>query len=500
MSHITGFIEHNRKSFSYEEVNKRANHWSEFVKKLPEEELRNQASRCMDCGVPFCHHACPLGNIIPDFNDLVYLKNYKEAFKSLTSTNNFPEFTGKICPAPCEASCVLKINNDPVTIKNIELDIIDRAFEKGWVQPNVIQNKTGKKIAIIGSGPAGLACASQLNFNGHHVSVFEKENKIGGLLRYGIPDFKLEKFTIDRRIEIMVKSGIEFKTNSYIGRDISSLELLKQYDAVVLATGSLFPRNMNIKGREAKNIYFAMEFLRQSNRRIGLENITDEEQIYVENKEVVIIGGGYTGLDCIGTSVRQKVKRLTHIVYRKDTPLPWPYGDNEIKTSWQEAEKISEMVYGDLVNKNERNFEILYDTLAKEFIKDENNLLKGVKCVKIKWIREKNKKPHYQELTGSEFVISADYVFLSIGFLHPNHNDVIKEFALELTECGTVKDENYHTSKEKVFVAGDMRIGQSLVVSAISEGRECARSIDKYLQESKSTGLLSKDKSFLSKD
>ena len=491
MGKITGFQEYKRKDFSYAHVKERILHYNEFVIPLSKCEMQEQGARCMDCGVPFCHSfsGCPLGNIIPQFNDEVYKGKWEDAFKTLMSTNNFPEFTGRICPYPCEYACVLGINDDPVTIKNIEFSIIDKAYEKGWIKANPPKSRSGKKVAVIGSGPAGLAAADQLNKAGHSITVFERNSRIGGLLRYGIPNFKLDKKdVVQRRVNIMEEEGINFLTNAHVGVDIPVSDLEKEYDAIVLAVGATLPRDLPIENRSAKGIYFAMEFLGQSNRRVEGETIKKEEEILATGKHVVVIGGGDTGSDCVGTSIRQKAESVTQIELLPKPPcertqhIPWPNYPRLFKISTSQAE-------GSVQD---------FNVLSKSFIKDLNGNVSGINCKKIEW---EEKSPGvlggFNEVEGSDFVLKADLVFLAMGFLGPEQEGVVKEFDLETDQRTNVKTDNkYLTSKEGVFAAGDMRRGQSLVVWAISEGRECARAVDEYLIK-KASLLNAKCKSYL---
>ncbi|MCH9662216.1 MAG: glutamate synthase subunit beta [Gammaproteobacteria bacterium] len=488
MGKVTGFLEYDRKAFGYKAVETRINNWDEFSISLPEDEIKKQGARCMDCGVPFCHDGCPLGNIIPDFNDLVYKGKWKKALGRLLSTNNFPEFTGKICPAPCESACVLGINKPPVTIKNIEVEIIDRAYKEGWIVANPPKSRTGKKVAIIGSGPAGLAAADQLNKAGHWVTVYERDNRIGGLLRYGIPDFKLDKKLVERRVNLMKEEGIVFEINAYVGKNISISKINVEVDALILAGGSTIPRDLPVPGRNDTNVYFAMDFLKQSNKRNAGDEIPKDEVLWVEGKDVVVIGGGDTGSDCVGTSIRQKAKSITQIELLSMPPI-----DRNEETPWPSHARLFK-----LTSSQEEGAKLDYEVLTKGFNVDENGGLKSLQCSRIEWINT-DKGKVFKELKESDFEIKADYVFIAMGFLHPEHEGMLKELGVELDKKGNVKADikNYQTSKEKVFVAGDMRRGQSLVVWAISEGRDCARSVDKYLSGGK-TSLFSKKETALS--
>jgi glutamate synthase (NADPH/NADH) small chain len=449
----------------------------------------------MNCGVPFCHHGCPLGNIIPEFNDAVYEGNWEEAAEILLSTNNFPEFTGRICPAPCEASCVLGINKPPVTIEEIEKNIIETAFEKGFIKAKPPVERTGKKVAVIGSGPAGLAAAAQLNSAGHSVTVFERADKIGGLLRYGIPDFKLEKWVVDRRVKLMEEEGVVFKTNANVGENVKVKDLLKQFDAIVLSGGSTVPRDLPIPGRNLKGVHFAMEFLSQQNKRVaGLELKYNhagapytEGELMATGKNVVVIGGGDTGADCVGTSNRHGAKSVTQVELLPKPPadrsetMPWPNWPMILRTSTSHEEGCN------------RNWAIY----TKEFVGDSSGNLKGVKIADMGWnTPEPGKMPKYQEIPGTERIIPCELALLAIGFVHPQHGGMINDLGVQLDDRGNVKTkENYQTSIDKVFAAGDMRRGQSLVVWAIAEGREAARNADIWLMgdsklEARDVGLL----------
>jgi glutamate synthase (NADPH/NADH) small chain len=427
----------------------------------------------MDCGIPFCHHGCPLGNIIPEFNDAIYRKNWLEAYDILRSTNNFPEFTGRICPAPCETSCVLGINQPAITIEEIEKHIIEIAFDKGFVQPHKPIVRTGKKIAVVGSGPAGLAAAAQLNEAGHHITVFERDDAPGGLLRYGIPDFKLEKWVIDRRLRIMEEEGVVFRCNANVGVDVSINDLLREYHAIVLAGGSTIPRDLRIPGRHLKGAHFAMDFLKQQNKRVSEKDVNAED-IMATGKNVVVIGGGDTGSDCVGTSNRHGAKSITQFELMPKPPsdrtdyMPWPTYPMTLKTSSSHEEGV------------ERKWSIS----TKEFVGDENGNLKGLKIVDLKWNFGAQDKPAgFEEIPGTEREIPCELALFAMGFVHPQHEGLLTELGVELDERGNVKasEKAFQTNISKVFTAGDMRRGQSLVVWAISEGRECARKVDEYL-------------------
>jgi glutamate synthase (NADPH) small chain len=467
MGKITGFLEFERNDRDYRPVDERVRHYREFVISLPENDTREQAARCMNCGIPYCHTGCPVNNQIPDWNDLVYAGDWQEASRNLHSTNNFPEFTGRVCPAPCEASCTLNLDDNPVTIKTIECAIVDKAFEHGWVKPEPPTAKTGKKIAIVGSGSAGLACAQQLARTGHDVHVFEKLAKAGGLLRYGIPDFKMEKHHIDRRVTQMEGEGVTFHYDAHIGVDVPVKDLLDGYDAVVLAGGAEKGRDLPIPGRDLKGIHFAMDFLPQQNRRISQEPQGDVEPILAGGKHVVVIGGGDTGSDCIGTSIRQGALSVINFEIMARPPemenklLTWPDWPLKLRTSSSHEEGAV------------REFSVLTQKFS-----GEDGQVKILHCVHV----DEKMKP----VPGSEFEIKADLVLLAMGFVHPVHEGMIKSLGVALDARGNVRaDTNaYKSSLEKVFAAGDMRRGQSLVVWAIREGRQAAHAVDKYLMGS----------------
>jgi glutamate synthase (NADPH/NADH) small chain len=452
---------------------------------LPEQKLNEQSARCMNCGVPFCHNGCPLGNIIPEFNDAVYRKEWKDAYEILISTNNFPEFTGRICPAPCESACVLGINQPAVTIEEIEKHIIEIAFEKGFVAPRKPTLRTGKKVAVIGSGPAGLATAAQLNYAGHEVTVFERDPKPGGLLRFGIPDFKLEKTVVERRIAVLEEEGIQFICNANVGVNVRVNDIMRDYHAVVLAGGSTIPRDLTIPGRDLKGVHYAMEFLKQQNKRVS--NITLEEQdIKATKKNVVVIGGGDTGSDCVGTSNRHDAKSITQFELLPKPPearaeyMPWPTYPMLLKTT-SSHEEGSDRIWG---------------VATKAFVGDENGNLKALQIVDLEWTSSTDGRPSkFTEKEGSIREIPCELALLAMGFLHADPAGIIDELDVALDERGNVKasEQNYKTNIAKVFTAGDMRRGQSLVVWAISEGRECARQVDIFLTGS--TLLASKDAS-----
>lgn len=472
MGKPTGFMEFNRALPSKEDPKERIHHYREFTKPSTDEEITNQAARCMDCGVPFCHNGCPLGNIIPEFNDAVYEGRWEDAAQILTSTNNFPEFTGRICPAPCEASCVLGINKPPITIEEIEKTIAETAFSKGLIQAKVPSKRTGKNVAVIGSGPSGLAAAAQLNQAGHSVTVFERADEIGGLLRYGIPDFKLEKWVVERRVNLMKEEGIIFKTSVNVGENVKGKDLMEEFDAIVLCGGSTVPRDLPIPGRKLKGVHFAMDFLTQQNRRVSGKKILNED-ILATDKNVIVIGGGDTGSDCVGTSNRHGAKSVTQIELLPKPPaertpeMPWPNWPTILRTS----------------TSHEEGCDRKWALVTKEFIGDANGNLTGLKIAEMGWTTtQSGKMPKYQELPGTEKTLPCELALLAIGFLHPQHFGMLNELGVEYDERGNVScNEKYQTSVTKVFSAGDMRRGQSLVVWAISEGREAARHVDEFL-------------------
>ncbi|HMP30177.1 MAG TPA: glutamate synthase subunit beta [Saprospiraceae bacterium] len=485
MGEITGFKKYKRATPKSRNPKERILDYKEIYLPTTEEETVTQGARCMDCGIPFCHSGCPLGNIIPDFNDAVYRGDWKEAYEILSLTNNFPEFTGRICPAPCEGSCVLGINNDPVAIEYIEKSIIERAYSEGWVQPTN-PTRSGKQVAVVGSGPAGLAAADQLNKAGHFVTVFEKNDEIGGLVRYGIPDFKLEKWIVKRRVEVMRQSGIEFKTSTWIGKDISAAQLKKDYDAIVMCGGSTIPRDLKIPGRDATGVYFAMDFLEKSNRFVaaGEKGLPG---IFVKDKHVVVIGGGDTGSDCVGTSNRHGASSITQIEL-----LSKPKNTRGVEDSWPNWPMVLRTS-----SSHEEGCDRKWSINTKEFIKGDEGQLVGIKIVDIQWDKDPvSGRYSFIEVSGSERIIPADFVFLALGFLGPDQNGAIPQLGLELDDRGNVKTQNYRTSVDGVFAAGDMRRGQSLVVWAISEGREAAKAVDEFLRghpsvlDSKEMGLL----------
>jgi len=498
MGKPTGFLEYTRILPGKLPVEARKQHYREFVAHYSKKELNQQAARCMNCGVPFCHSGCPLGNVIPEFNDAVYDGNWQEAYDILTSTNNFPEFTGRICPAPCESACVLGINQPPVAIEEIEKHIIEIAFEKGFVVPRKNIMRTGKKVAVIGSGPAGLAAAAQLNYAGHWVTVFERDDAPGGLLRYGIPDFKLEKNVIDRRIALLEEEGITFQCHANVGVNVSISALLREYNAIVLAGGATVPRDLNVSGRHLNGVHFAMEFLKQNNKRVAGKNPSEDYTaappsgaggaLTAAGKNVVVIGGGDTGSDCVGTANRQGAASVLQFELLPEPPasrtnaMPWPSYPMLLKTT----------------SSHEEGCDRKWAVATKAFIGDEKGNLKALRVVSLEWtVTALGTPAQFVEIPGSERKIPCELALLAVGFLHPEQEGLLKELEIDLDRQGNVKatEKNYQTSIAKIFTAGDMRRGQSLVVWAISEGRECARKVDEYLMGK--SALESKDDSML---
>jgi len=471
MGKPTGFLEYNRELPPMRDPNERINDYRELYLDFGETKTKEQAARCMDCGVPFCHSGCPLGNIIPEFNDAVYNEDWELAIEILQSTNNFPEFTGRICPAPCESACVLGINKPPVAIEYIEKIIAEKAFELGYIKPVIPKERTDKKVAVIGSGPAGLAAAAQLNKAGHWVIVFEKADRVGGLLTYGIPDFKLEKKIVERRVKIMQEEGVMFKTNVNVGVDVPMKKMMDEFDAIVLSGGATVPRDLQIPGRHLKGVHYAMDFLTQQNKKVGGGQVSEEQLITAENKNVVVIGGGDTGSDCVGTSNRQHAKSVTQIELLAKPPVdrsdkdPWPLYPMILRTS----------------SSHEEGCERHWSIHTKEFIGDEHGNLKALKIAEIEWGIGYSGKPEFREVPGTERIIPCELALLAIGFLHGDTNRLLENTDVELDQRGNIQTRDYQTTVDKIFAAGDMRRGQSLVVWAIAEGREAARAVDTYL-------------------
>ena len=470
MGKVTGFLEKKRQNQPYRPINERLKDFKQVITAYPESELNDQASRCMDCGIPFCHDGCPLGNLIPEWNDLVYRDQWQSAIARLHSTNNFPEFTGTLCPAPCEGSCVLGINNQPVTIKGVELAIINRAFDEGWIKPEVPEVLTEKSVAIVGSGPAGLAAAQQLCRAGHNVTVFERNDRIGGLLRYGIPEFKMEKHLIDRRIIQMQDEGVKFKTNANVGVNINVTDLLENFDAILLTGGSTISRDLPVPGRDLKGIHYAMDYLPIQNQLCEGDSVTKSDQINAKNKNVVIIGGGDTGADCLGTAHRQGATSVTSLEI-----MPMPPQKRDQKNPWPEWPQIYRVA-----SAHEEGGERKYSISTKRFIGNQKGELTGIELIEVEKTSE-----GFEEKKGTAYEIPCDLAFLAMGFTGPEKKGVISELGVELTERGNVKRDNeWKTNIDKVFVAGDMQHGQSLIVWAIAEGRSAAHSVDKFLMGS----------------
>ncbi|MEN8192519.1 MAG: glutamate synthase subunit beta [Bacteroidota bacterium] len=475
MGEIKGFLKYQREDFSNQDVEKRITHYNEFTQALPVEDLQMQGARCMDCGIPFCQSGCPVDNIIPDWNDLIYRGKWEEAVKRLHRTNNFPEFTGRVCPAPCENSCVLAINQPAVTIKNIEKTIIEYAFKNGFIQPNPPIVRKDKSVAVVGSGPAGLACADQLNKEGYVVDVYDKNEVIGGLLALGIPDFKLDKNIVKRRVELLKAEGINFHTNVNIGVDKTLSSLKNDYDAVVLCAGAEKSRDLEIEGRELKGIHFAMDYLIQQNRINSEKDISDQEIITAKDKDVVVIGGGDTGSDCIGAAIRQGAKSVTNLELlpkppqERDKDNPWP--------EWAQIERTS--------SSHEEGCTREYSVMTK-FFEGRDGSVEKIRAVRLKFgVKDtKTGQRKMTEIHNSEFEINADLVLLAMGFIGTNKNELINEVGIKLDQRNNVQtDSNYMTNIKGVFSAGDMRRGQSLVVWAISEGRKAAQCVDEYLNQ-----------------
>ncbi len=472
MADPKGFLKYTRSTPPSRDPKERIRDYKEIYVDFGTEKTKEQASRCMDCGVPFCHNGCPLGNVIPEFNDAVYQGDWELAYSILSDTNNFPEFTGRICPAPCESACVLGINQPPVAIEHIEKSIAELAFEKGLIRPKAPTMRSGKTVAVVGSGPAGLAVASQLNKAGHLVTVFERSDRIGGLLRYGIPDFKLEKWVLERRLAMMEAEGIRFKTKTNIGVDVSAEELTAKFDAIVLCGGSTVPRDLKIEGRDLEGIHFAMDFLEQSNKRVAGDLISVEDALVATRKNVVVIGGGDTGSDCVGTSNRQGAKSVEQIELLAKPPVsrsestPWPLWPMQLQTS----------------SSHEEGCERKWAMMTKAFLGDKNNRLRAIQVVDVEWeVPQAGGRSALKEIPGSEREIPCELALLAVGFLYPQFAGLLEALGVAINDRGNVVDENYQTNVEKIFVAGDMRRGQSLVVWAISEGREAARAVDVFL-------------------
>ncbi len=475
MGKPTGFIEIARRERSYTPEKERLKHYDEFTVPLSDPEVRQQGARCMDCGIPYCHDGCPINNIIPEWNDLVYQGEWRESLRILHSTNNFPEFTGRICPAPCEAACTLNITDQPVTIKTIEVSIVEKGWQEGWIVPRIAKRRTGKNIAVVGSGPAGMACSQQLARAGHSVVLYEKNARIGGLMRYGIPDFKMEKHFIDRRMAQMRAEGVEFRPNSHIGITIPIEEIQEKFDAVVLTGGAEHPRDMPVPGRELPGVHFAMEFLTQQNRRLNSEPLGEGPEIMATGKHVVVIGGGDTGSDCVGTSNRHGAASVTQLEImpkppeREDKALTWPDWPLKLRTSSSHDEGC------------ERDWSIL-----TKKIKERNGKIEALELVHITWGQDQDGAMTMNEVPGSSFELKADLVLLAMGFVHPIKTGMLEDMGVELDRHGNVRADtvDYATSISGVWSAGDMRRGQSLVVWAIREGRQCARAVDQALMGS----------------
>ena len=472
MGSTNGFMRSARKSPSRRPVVERKGDWREFYQQWPDSEAREQGGRCMDCAVPFCHQGCPLGNVIPEFNHQVYLGKWDKALRVLLSTNNFPEFTGRICPAPCEASCVLSINSDPVTIEYIEKEIADRGFDEGWITPEPPQHRTGKKVVVVGSGPAGMAAAQQLNRAGHSVTVFERDEYIGGLLTLGIPDFKLDKAVVQRRVDLMAQEGITFSCDVNVGVNYPAEKLLDEFDAVCLTCGSTYARDLPVPGRELQGVHLAMDYLTQQNRLLAGQSVDPSERITAEGKRVVILGGGDTGADCLGTAHRQgaeivhQLELLTEPPVERSPKNPWPQWPIILRSSAAHEE-------GGLRD---------YDVLTKSF-SGSNGRVEQLHAVRVDWNQSgENGRPVMREIPGSDFVIETDLVLLAMGFLHPEHGGMLDQLGVELDPRGNIKaDQNKMTNVPGVFAGGDAARGQSLVVWAIAEGRDVARGVDQYL-------------------
>jgi glutamate synthase (NADPH/NADH) small chain len=468
---VTGFLEIKRKKSPTRPIDERRHDWQEVYAPYPTGELQKQAARCMDCGIPFCHQGCPLGNLIPDWNDLVYRDRWHDAIERLHATNNFPEWTGRLCPAPCEGSCVLGINDDPVTIKAVEVSIIEHAFEAGWVVPHVPKVRTGKRVAVVGSGPAGLACAQQLNWAGHSVLVLERADRIGGLLRYGIPEFKMEKRFLDRRLQLMEKEGVVFQTNAHVGVNVPVADLHSDFDALVLAGGACHPRDLLVPGRELPGIHFAMDYLTLQNRRCEGEAVPDEAFISAAGKSVVIIGGGDTGADCLGTVHRQGARAVHQFEL-----LPRPPDERAPSNPWPEWPNVFRVS-----SAHEEGGQRLYSISTQRFTGDAARGVQQLHGVKVEMVREGGRLD-FRPVPNSEFTMDVDLVLLAMGFVGPERPGMLADLGVKLTERGNVwRDQNWMTSAPGVFTCGDMQRGQSLIVWAIAEGRSCARGVDRHL-------------------
>jgi len=468
---VTGFLEIQRKKWPTRPVEERVRDWKEVYLPFPNDELKKQAARCMDCGIPFCHQGCPLGNIIPDWNDLVYKDRWRDAIDRLHATNNFPEWTGRLCPAPCEGSCVLGINDDAVTIKAVEETIIERAFEEAWVGPEPPTKRTGKRVAVVGSGPAGLACAQQLNRAGHSVIVFERADRIGGLLRYGIPEFKMEKRFVDRRLRIMEKEGVVFQTGAHVGVNLPVADIIRDFDAIVLAGGACHPRDLPVPGRELDGIHLAMDYLTLQNKRCEGDKISDDEFITAKDRRVVIIGGGDTGADCLGTVHRQEARSVHQFELLPRPPdtrafdNPWPLWPNIFRVS----------------GAHEEGGERVYAVSTQRFLGDASGRVRALEAVKVDMVREGGRLD-FRPIAGSEFTLETELVLLAMGFLGAERPGMLQDLGAKITERGNVwRDPHWMTSVPGVFTCGDMQRGQSLIVWAIAEGRSAARGVDLYL-------------------
>jgi glutamate synthase (NADPH/NADH) small chain len=475
MGKPTGFLEFERRERGFTPIDERIKHFNEFYVPLTAGEVATQGARCMDCGIPYCHQGCPVDNVIPEWNDLVYRNKWREGLALLHTTNNFPEFTGRVCPAPCEASCTLNLTEEPVTIKSIECALVDRGWEEGWIKAQLPSHRSGKRVAVIGSGPAGMAAAQQLARAGHKVVVYEKNARIGGLLRIGIPDFKMEKSAIDRRMAQMQAEGVEFRPNSHVGVNVPLKNMMEEFDAIALCGGSEAPRDLAAPGRELDGVHFAMDFLAQQNDRIAGVDVDEDISIMATGKHVVVIGGGDTGSDCVGTSRRQGAASITQLEVLpippeiEDKSLTWPDWPNKLRTSSSQQEGV------------ERDWSVLTKS-----IEGVDGKAASLKCVRLDWVEGEDGRAQMKEAPGSEFDLKADLVLLAMGFLNPLHEGLLTELGVDYDARGNVaaNTDDYHTSVDKVFAAGDMRRGQSLVVWAIREGRQCARAIDEFLMGS----------------